>query len=331
MELKWLEDFVSVADLHNFSRAAVARHASQPALSRRIKALELWYGVPLVDRSAYPVTLTAAGTSFLPIARRVATDIYRSRREARAESGVAGRSFKFAMPHALAVYFFPSWWRRQKRHEDARATVVAADFDDCVDLLRSGACQYLLCYTQDDLRSGFDDQGLSRMKIGADRLVPVSAVDKAGHPTFELASGSNRSVPLLAYTRTSFLGRIAGDLYSRLEGPCRLELRYESALVEALKAEAIVGEGIAWLPLGTVGAEMSSGMLTTVGDESSTLSLSIWLFRPSAAMRSAGAADFGTADAQFVSPRSIDESVSHHRGDSLDAATNPLTGDRSSR
>jgi DNA-binding transcriptional LysR family regulator len=61
MELKWLEDFVSVAKLPNFSHAARARYATQPALSRRVKALEHWYGVALLDRSTYPVTLTEAG------------------------------------------------------------------------------------------------------------------------------------------------------------------------------------------------------------------------------------------------------------------------------
>ena len=68
MEFKWLEDFLSVAKLRNFSQAARERHATQPALSRRVKALEAWYGVPLVDRSTYPVVLTPAGDHFLPLA-----------------------------------------------------------------------------------------------------------------------------------------------------------------------------------------------------------------------------------------------------------------------
>src|SRR3546814_7081942 len=53
MELKWLEDFVSLANTGNFSRSAEERNVTQPAFSRRIKALELWLGAPLVDRSTY--------------------------------------------------------------------------------------------------------------------------------------------------------------------------------------------------------------------------------------------------------------------------------------
>ena len=58
MEIKWLEDFVSLANTRSFSRSAVERRVTQSAFSRRIQQLEQWLGVPLVDRSTYPTTLT---------------------------------------------------------------------------------------------------------------------------------------------------------------------------------------------------------------------------------------------------------------------------------
>ncbi|MFB1029444.1 MAG: LysR family transcriptional regulator, partial [Thauera sp.] len=64
MELKWLEDFLSLADSGSFSRSAEQRHVSQPAFSRRIRALEAWLGVALVDRSTFPTRLTEAGEAF---------------------------------------------------------------------------------------------------------------------------------------------------------------------------------------------------------------------------------------------------------------------------
>ena len=41
MEIKWLEDFVTLADTSSFSRAAELRNVTQPAFSRRIKQLEI--------------------------------------------------------------------------------------------------------------------------------------------------------------------------------------------------------------------------------------------------------------------------------------------------
>ncbi|MFL5159126.1 MAG: LysR family transcriptional regulator, partial [Microvirga sp.] len=58
MEIKWLEDFISLANTLSFSRAAEERHVTQSAFSRRIKQLETWLGVPLVDRATFPAHLT---------------------------------------------------------------------------------------------------------------------------------------------------------------------------------------------------------------------------------------------------------------------------------
>jgi len=64
MDLKWLEDFVSSANTGSFSRSAAQRNVTQPAFSRRIPALEMWFGVDLIDHSTYPTTLTEAGRLF---------------------------------------------------------------------------------------------------------------------------------------------------------------------------------------------------------------------------------------------------------------------------
>lgn len=64
MNTKWMEDFLCLADTRSFSRSAIVRHASQPAFSRRIQALESWLGTTLVDRSSTPLSLTTAGHQF---------------------------------------------------------------------------------------------------------------------------------------------------------------------------------------------------------------------------------------------------------------------------
>ena len=64
MEIKWLEDFLTVASTGSFSKAAEQRNVTQPAFSRRIKSLELWLGTDLIDRSTYPTKLTKNGLAF---------------------------------------------------------------------------------------------------------------------------------------------------------------------------------------------------------------------------------------------------------------------------
>jgi len=73
MDTGWLEDFITLAEEGNFSRAAETRNLSQPAFSRRIRALEEWVGTELVDRDTHRIALTEAGEAF----RAVAEDVLR--------------------------------------------------------------------------------------------------------------------------------------------------------------------------------------------------------------------------------------------------------------
>ncbi|WP_343738292.1 LysR family transcriptional regulator, partial [Achromobacter sp.] len=68
MDIKWLEDFVALSKSRNLFQAAESRNVTHPAFGRRIKALEDWAGVPLVERGHQVSTLNAAGRSVLAAA-----------------------------------------------------------------------------------------------------------------------------------------------------------------------------------------------------------------------------------------------------------------------
>jgi DNA-binding transcriptional LysR family regulator len=70
VELRQLEYFVAVAEECSFSRGAERVHVVQSAVSTAIAKLERELEVLLLDRSRYPVKLTAAGEVFLAEARR---------------------------------------------------------------------------------------------------------------------------------------------------------------------------------------------------------------------------------------------------------------------
>src|SRR5258705_521286 len=62
MELKWLEDFLSLAATQSFSRADHERNVTQSGVSRPIPRLEKWLSVPLFDRSTSPLPLARHGS-----------------------------------------------------------------------------------------------------------------------------------------------------------------------------------------------------------------------------------------------------------------------------
>jgi len=69
--LRQVEAFVSVADLHSFSAAAVRLGLTAQAVSQLVAELEAVLGFRLFDRTTRRVTLTSAGRDFIASAQTV--------------------------------------------------------------------------------------------------------------------------------------------------------------------------------------------------------------------------------------------------------------------
>jgi DNA-binding transcriptional LysR family regulator len=91
MELRQLEQFVAVAELSSFTRAAQRLHVVQSGVSAAIAGLERELGARLFERGARAVRLTPAGAALLPAARTT-LDAARRARETVTElaAGIAG-------------------------------------------------------------------------------------------------------------------------------------------------------------------------------------------------------------------------------------------------
>jgi DNA-binding transcriptional LysR family regulator len=75
LELRDLRVFLAVYEFKSFREAADLLHLSQPALSRRVQALENTLHVALFERSTRHVLPTAAGRTFEPMARRLLEEL----------------------------------------------------------------------------------------------------------------------------------------------------------------------------------------------------------------------------------------------------------------
>ena len=279
LELKWLEDFVAVAKSGNFSRAAETRNVTQPAFSRRLKALEMWIGVPLLDRSSYPITLTPAGVKFLPVAEHTIRDLNASRDEVQVVSSAGETTLRFAMPHSLAVGFFPFWWQATGRTKNINAKVIADNYHDCIEMLLNGACHILLCYRNDAVPDPLSASGCEGMAIDHDRLVLVSVPGGDGLPLHNVSVANGPRVPFLNYAPDAFLGKVTASLLNSAEPHLNLELRYESAFAEAVRAQTLTGAGVSWLPRSLILDDLKDGRLVPAGQNLPEASLKIWMYK----------------------------------------------------
>lgn len=138
MELRQLRYVVAVAEEGNFTRAAVRAHVAQPAISQQIAQVERELGAPLFERSPRGVTLTPAGTAFLPHARAALA--------AATAGSDAVRTLRGELAGELTVGTIPSptdWLVRHlgafgQRHPSVRVTLRTGDPEALADGVAAG-------------------------------------------------------------------------------------------------------------------------------------------------------------------------------------------------
>jgi len=280
MELKWLEDFVSLAETGNFSRSAVLRHVTQPAFSRRIQALETWLGADLVDRTSFPTTLTPAGKAFKEHAAEVLRGIYDARAVVRGSEPIPADTLRFAMPHALSLGFYPKWLSRVERAIGGFGSKLdALNVHDAVLALVEGHCDLLICYHHEQQPIQLDEQRYDMLLLDKQIVRPYAKLTSGGEPLYRLPGSAEHPVPYLAYSPNAYIARIVDMILERSRIKPYLHRRFETDMAEALKTMAIEGHGIAWLPDNTIKGMCQSRCLVVAGDENWFCEIEIRLYR----------------------------------------------------
>lgn len=268
MQIKWLDDLLAVAEWKNFSRAAEVRCVTQSALSRRIKSLEEWVGAELVDRGTYPVQLTPAGRTFCEESREALAGLMRLRSSLREVERMPGRSIQVTAGHSLSMTFLPKWLTQFQQHnEQFNARVVAANIHDAVIALEEGGCDLMIVYHHPLAPILLDPAKFGSLTLGHDAFIPLCAPDKKGQPRYRLPGTSIKAVPHLAYTATTFLGRVADIVIKNGPSVSVLERCYEADMAMLLMRMAIEGYGVAWLPQSAVIDELQRGQLVRAGGD----------------------------------------------------------------
>jgi len=285
MNLSWLDDFLALAATGNFSRAADERHMTQPAFSRRVRALEEWLGVALFDRSSQPAQLTEVGQWFRQVAQDLQADVARIPGEARNIVEASATTLRFAATHALSFTFLPRWLRALELRTTIGPIQLDSDVQEkCEALLLQSKAQFMLAHAHPRVPGPLDEAGYPSAVVGSDRLVAVSAPDPQGRPLHcLLTEGKAAAVQGLGYSVESGLGRILRELkgpgLERLLAPSLLTAH----LASVLRIMALDGRGLAWLPELLVGDDLASGRLVVAAPDDWSIDLDIRLYRDRAA------------------------------------------------
>ncbi len=281
METVWLADLQALAETLNFSRAAENRNVTQPAFGRRIRALEEWCGLELIDRSTHRLKLTAAGEVVLDAANDVANRLERVRQDldrTRADSSTV----TFAATHALSFVFFPGWIQGLGHVTSTMPIRLLSDnMNECEKIMLEGRAQFLLCHYHENSKIRLDAADFKHVELSTDRLIPVSSKDEKGGALHHLPGTQEAPVAEIAFEEKSGMGRIlASNLSSRLS-ELHLKTVFTSHLAMVLKALAADGKGVAWIPESLAADELGpKGRLTKAASDEWAVSVKIVLIRP---------------------------------------------------
>ena len=266
METKWLEDFVSLAETRSFSRSAQLRHVTQPAFSRRIQALEAWAGTDLVDRSSYPTRLTLAGETLYAQSLDMLQGLQSTRAMLRGHTAAGQDVVEFAVPHTLAFTFFPAWVSSlSDKFGPLKSRLIALNVHDAVMRLVEGSCDLLIAYHHDSQPFQLDPGRYEMLTLGQELLAPYVKPAADGKPLYALPGQAGQPLPYLGYAPGAYLGRMVDMLLKQSSTAIHLDRVYETDMAEGLKAMALEGHGIAFLPLSAVKKEVRAKKLVSAG------------------------------------------------------------------
>jgi len=262
MKIQWIQDFLSLVDTGSFSKSADIRATTQPAFSRRIKALEEWISTPLFDRSESPVCLTDSGDKFLPVAEETLRRLYHCKDEISRENSNSINVISFAATHTLSSNFFPSWLNKIEERQSILRTRLESDhMDKGKQSLVKGKCHFMLCHTHPNVDITLNPHHYISVVVGKDRLIPVCAPDHNEQPLLQLPGKIDKPIKYLGYNTSSGVGKVVQYLLSSNRDAIHLDTVFESYLVGVLKKMCCEGRGIAWLPEQQIIEELKSGKL----------------------------------------------------------------------
>jgi len=142
MDIPALEVFLAAAETGSFSGAGGRVYLTQPAISKRIAALERELGTRLFDRIGRRVHLTESGRALQRHARTVLNELADARRSLSNIAGTVGGELALATSHHIGLHRIPPALRLfHQRYPHVRLDLRFMDSEAACDAVVRGALE----------------------------------------------------------------------------------------------------------------------------------------------------------------------------------------------
>lgn len=259
MDIKLLEDALVLIEEGTMSAAAARRNVTQPAFSRRIKSLEHWLGVTLVERHPNRVELT----DHLIEREAEIRSILDTMRRFRQSGAVPRQAFIVASQHSLATSVFPEIYPKLSGMPGIdQVRLRTRNQVEAVTLFLKFEVDMLLSYqSKTTPRLPFDDTIMQRI-WRRDVLLPAVG----GPLRYELSAEKNppSNTPLIRYPDDSEFGRLIRAQHTpggfAQSDNTVVETAFAASVVSLIK----LGTGIGWVPQSLVRDDLRRGEIIPI-------------------------------------------------------------------
>jgi len=236
IDILGVQAFVAVADQGGFRKAADTLHVTQTAVTQRLRNLENFLGVTLIERTTRSVALTRIGRDFLPQARRLLAELSTALTEIRETGRAARGDVSIACVPTVGVQYLPRILQEYAaRHPENRIKVL--------DHASSGVAEAVL---RREAEFGINIAGphlpeLDSVPLLEDEFVLICREDHALARKRRVAWRQLAPHPLI------FAGQVSGNrvLLDMALGNGGLALQFNYEVQRSSTAVGLVAEGVA--------------------------------------------------------------------------------------
>lgn len=257
IDLSQLRVFHAVCEAHSFTRAAEAVHLTQPGVSKHIRQVEEYFGVPMFDRLGKKIALTEAGEILFEATQGIMDSVATAEQRIADLRGMHGGRLALGSSFPIGVHVLPAMVAAYRK--------AYPEVDLKLEISLSGRTVAKVLANKLDIGLVTHDVSDPRLVAKEFLVDELMAIAPVGHPWAKKKSIHPQD--LLGET-VILAARGAGTravLEERLkEKGIVLKQVYEFGNLEGVKRAVEVGLGVSVQVRSTVEREISEGFLTGV-------------------------------------------------------------------
>ncbi|MBX2858012.1 MAG: LysR family transcriptional regulator [Cellvibrionaceae bacterium] len=256
MDIESLRAFVNVVDTGSFSLAAKQLFITQPAVSKRISALESHLNHSLFDRVARQIFLTEAGENLLPRARAILQSISDTERNIRELSGEINGILKVATSHHIGLHHLPPILREfASQHRNVNLQFEFLDSEQANEKILRGACELAIVTIPRHL-----EPSLKAEILWQDQLSFACGINHSLAKTASITLRDLSKYPAILPDLNTITGKKVKHCFDQAD--LSLSLNMSTNYLETIKMMVSVGLGWSVLPATMLDNHLTSFQVT---------------------------------------------------------------------